>query len=120
MNLYEHTDVVVGKVERRGVAVHSAPWWRVALVSVVMFSLVLTLATRTFRGTTFHSITVQSNSPHAMRQHRDRDAVPWVAPVAKVTVLLAPTFYPRVAPGGPPIPTLLIEENLYNRPPPAC
>ena len=54
-----------------------------------------------------------------MRQHMDRDSVRWAAPVAKVTVLLA-MFYPRVAPAGPPIATLLIEENLYNRPPPAC
>ncbi len=118
--LYNHTGVVVGKPERRDIAVRLVPWWRLALVSVVMFSLVLTLATRTFRGTTSHSIAVQSNSPQAMRQHMDRDAVRWAAPVAKITVAQVPMFYPRVNSDEPPLPTFLIKESLYNRPPPAC
>lgn len=120
MGLYKSSEVVFVKAEGRGIVVRSVPWWRLAFVCVVMFSLVLTLATRTFRGTTSDSRAVQSNSPQAMRQHMDRDAVRWVAPVANVTALLVPTFYPRVAPAGQPIPTLLIEENLYNRPPPTC
>jgi predicted anti-sigma-YlaC factor YlaD len=110
----------VGKSERRDIAVRSVPRWRLAFVSVVMFSLVLTLATRTFRGTTSHSIAVQSDSPQAMRQHMDRDAVRWAAPVANVMVAQVPVFCPRVISTGPPLPTFLIEENLYNRPPPAC
>src|SRR5580692_10346402 len=117
--LYNKFEVVVEKAGKTEIAVRAVPWWRLAFFCVVMFSLVLTLATRTFRGTTSHSLEVQSNSPQAMRQHMDRDSVRWAAPVAKVTVLLA-MFYPRVAPAGPPIATLLIEENLYNRPPPAC
>lgn len=118
--LYNLTGVVVGNAEKRDIAVRSVAWWRLAFVSVVMFSLVVTLATRTFRGTTSHSIAVQSNSPQAMRQHMDRDAVGWTAPVAKMVVSQAPTFYPLVAPTGPPLPTFLIEENLYDRPPPTC
>ncbi len=110
----------MGKTETKDVATRSVPWWHWAFVSVVMFSHVVTLATRTFRGTPSHSITVQSNSPQAMRQHMDRDAVRWAAPVAKMVVSQAPTFYPLVAPTGPPLPTFLIEENLYNRPPPTC
>jgi hypothetical protein len=50
----------------------------------------------------------------------DRDAVRWAVPAAEITVAQAPAFYPRVAPAGPPLPTLLLEENLYDRPPPAC
>jgi hypothetical protein len=111
---------VVGKAEKRGIVTRSLPGRRVAFICVVMCSLVLTLATRTFRGTTFHSIAVQSDSPHAIRQHMDRDAVRWAAPVTKISLLLAPTSYPRVAPAGSPTRTLLIEENLYNRPPPSC
>ena len=118
--LYNQTEVVVGKVERRDIVVRAVPWWRLAFVSVVMFSLVLTLATRTFCGTTSHSVTVQSNSPQAMRQHMDRDAVRWAAPVAKITVAQAPMFYPRVTSDEPPLPTFLIKQSLYNRPPPAC
>ena len=85
-----------------------------------MFSLVFTLATRTFRGMSSHAIAVQSKSPQAMRQHMDRDAIRWATPVAKIVVSQAPMFAPRVAPTGPPLPTLLLEENLYNRPPPVC
>jgi hypothetical protein len=55
-----------------------------------------------------------------MRQHMDRDAVRWAVPVANITVAQAPAFYPRLGPAGPPLPTLLLEENLYDRPPPAC
>jgi hypothetical protein len=110
-------------VERAGktdAGLCSVRFWRLALVSVVLLSLVFSLATRTFSDTTSNSTTVQSSSLQAMRQHMDRDAVRWTAPVAKIAVAQAPTFYPRVAPAGPPLPTLLIEENLYNRPPPAC
>jgi heme/copper-type cytochrome/quinol oxidase subunit 2 len=110
----------VAKAETLDVAVGSVPWWRWALVSVVMFSLVVTVATRTFHVTISHSTTAQSNSPQAMRQHMDRDAVRWAVPVATLAVAQAPTFYPRVAPTGPVLPTLLIEETLYNLPPPAC
>jgi hypothetical protein len=118
--LYNKFEVVVEKAGKTEIAVRAVPWWRLAFFCVVMFSLVLTLATRTFRGTTSHSLEVQSNSPQAMRQHMDRDAVRWAAPVAKVVVSQVPTFYARVAPTGPPLPTLGLEENLHNRPPPAC
>jgi hypothetical protein len=110
----------LGKAETRGASLCPVPWWRWALVGVVMFSLVLTLATRTFHVTVPHSVTVQSTSSQAIRQHMDRDAVRWTVPVATLVVAEAPTFYPRVAPAGPPLPTLLLEENVYNRPPPTC
>ena len=112
---------VVGRAGTRDGSLCPVPWWRWALVGVVLFSLVLTLATRTFDdATSLSSTTVQSSSLQAMRQHMDSDAVRFAAPVANVAVAEAPTFYPRVAPAGPPLPTLLLEENLYNRPPPAC
>ena len=110
----------MGKAKTTDVGRRSVPWWRWAFVSVVMFSLVITLATRTFRVAVPHSATVQSNSPQAMRQHMDRDAVRWAVPVAKITVAPVPTFYPRVALAGPPVPTFLVEENVYTRPPPTC
>jgi heme/copper-type cytochrome/quinol oxidase subunit 2 len=107
-------------VETTSVAVCPVPWWRWALISVVTLSLFVTVATRTFHVTISHSATVQSDSPQAIRQHMDRDAVRWAAPVLQLTVLLAPTFYLRMSPAAPPLATFLIEENLYNRPPPTC
>jgi hypothetical protein len=108
----------VGKADTAKISIRSV--LRLVFVSVVLSSLVLSLATRTFHETASNSTTIQSGSLQAMRQHLDRDAVRWTAPVAKIAVAQAPTFYPRVAPAGPPLPTLLVEENLYNRPPPAC
>ena len=110
----------MGKAGTRDGSARSASWWHWGFVGVVMLSLVVTLATRTFHGTIHHSTIVQSGSQQAMRQHMDRDAVRWTSSAPKIAVEQAPTFYARVAPTGPPLPTLLIEENLYNRPPPAC
>jgi hypothetical protein len=120
----------VGKVETTRLAVRAMRWWRRALIGAVMLSLVSSLATRTFdvksspststNSASAHFITVQSSSPQAMTPNMDRDAVFWVVPVAKITVERAPTFYPRVAPAGPPVAALLLEESLYDRPPPSC
>jgi len=110
----------LGNVETANITGGSLGWRGRALVGVVLFSLVVALATRTFHVSIPHSTTVQSSSLQGMRQHMDRDAIRWAVPVAKLTVAEAPTFYPRVAPAGPPVPTFLLEENLYNRPPPAC
>jgi hypothetical protein len=108
------------KAETTDVLVRSLPWWRWALVGVVVFSVSISLATRTFRLTTSHSVTVKSNSAQAMRQHMDRDAVQWTSPVPVSTTLQAPTFYPHVAPAGPPLGVVLLDESLYTRPPPSC
>src|SRR5271167_651904 len=88
---------------------------RGALIGIVLFSLVVSLATRTFHQTVPQGVTAHSNSAQAMRQHMVRDAARWVPPVLVHTAQQAPVFYPHVAPAGPPIPALLlIEENLYN------
>jgi len=106
--------------EKTNVAVASTPRRRCALVGVVMFSLVFSLATRTFHLTIPHGVTVRSNAAQAVRQHMDRNAVLWTPPVPVLTTLHAPVFYPRVAPAGPPLAALLLDESLYNRPPPSC
>jgi hypothetical protein len=96
-----------------------ARWWRWALTALVLLSLVVALATR-FQITVQDTVTVQSSASRAMRQHMNQDAVRWVVPLLQLTVLQAPTFHPHVVPGGPFLPSLSVEENLYNRPPPAC
>lgn len=112
--------MIVGRAKTTQFAARPVPLWRWVLVGVVMFSLVVALATRTFNDVGSRSTKVQSSSLQTMRQHMDRDAVRWAVPAAKITVAQAPAFYPGVAPAGPPLPTLLLEENLYDRPPPAC
>jgi hypothetical protein len=109
------------KRENADVGRSSALSWRGALIGVVMLSLIVSLATRTFHQTIPQGVTAHSNTAQAMRQHMVRDAARWVPPVFVHTAQQAPVFYPHVAPAGPPNPTLLlIEEGLYNRPPPSC
>jgi len=99
---------------------YQRPGWLVMPVAMLLLSLTVSLATRTFRLTIPHSVNIQANSAQAIRQHMDRDAVRWVPSVPVLFVLEAPSFYPHVAPAGPPLPVLLFDQSLYNRPPPAC
>jgi hypothetical protein len=98
----------------------SALSWRGALIGIVMFCLILSLATRTFHLTNSQSVTVQSSAARGMRQHMNRDAVGFVPPVPVFSTFRAPTAYPYVAPAGPPLAVILLDESLYNRPPPSC
>jgi hypothetical protein len=93
--------------------------WRWALTGIVLLSLVVALATR-FQVTIQDTVTVQSIASRAMGQHMKQDAVRWIVPILQLTVLQASPFHPRFVPAGPSLPGLSLEENLYNRPPPAC
>ena len=99
---------------------HQHPRWRVFVIALAICGLTVSLATRTFRLTFPQTPTAESSSAQAARQHLDRDASTWVPPVPTLTTLSAPVFYPRVAPAGPPIPSVLFDESLFNRPPPSC
>ena len=94
--------------------------WRVFVIVLAICGMTVSLATRTFRLTIPHGVTVQNADSHATRQHMDRDAAQWVPPVPILSTLQVPVFYPRIAPSGPPRPTLLFDEDISNRPPPSC
>jgi hypothetical protein len=94
--------------------------WRVFVIVLAICGLTVSLATRTFRLRVSPSVTVASGDAQGMRQHLDRDAVRWVPPVPTFTALQLPTFYPYVAPAGPPLANVLFDKSLYNRPPPCC
>ncbi len=98
----------------------NAAKWRAFIIALAICGLTVSLATRTFRLTIRHSVTVTSRDAQAVRQHMDRDGAHWVPPVPAFTVLELPTFYPYVAPAGPPLATVLFDKSLYNRPPPSC
>jgi len=99
---------------------HRHRGWYVLVVIVAICGLTFSLATRTFRLTITHGVTAEGGNSQAMRQHLDRDAAPPVPPVPVLSTLHAPVFYPRFAPAGPPIPSVLFDESLSNRPPPSC
>lgn len=96
------------------------PRWLVLIIVLAICGLTVSLATRTFRLAIPQTVKVQSGDFQAVRQHLDRDAVPWAAPLPVLSTLPLPVFYPRFAPAGPPIPGVLFDESLSNRPPPFC
>jgi len=97
--------------------------WCAVVVLVAVCSLTLSVATRYSAPLAAFSTGVRvvqtHTSPEASRQRLNKDAAKWIPPVVCIGVLQAPTSYPRVAPAAPPIRTLLLEENLYRRPPPS-
>jgi hypothetical protein len=111
---------IIGKSQERVTSRRKSPMRQLPLFLLVTFSLTVSLATRTFHFKVRHGTSVQSVSSTATRQHLDKDAARWPAPVQTFAMLDSPTFYPRVAPAGPPLPGLLFDESFYNRPPPCC
>lgn len=99
---------------------HKRPlWWM--LTGILLVSLVVTLAIRFNVGLTVqHTTMAKSGSLQAMVQRMNRNAFGWTAPVLDLGVLTVPSFHPRVALPDPTLPSLPLEENLYNRPPPSC
>jgi hypothetical protein len=102
--------------------------WRRSCCAIVVFFAVTGLAVRvaTRYGspqsssysarTTLH----QHSLPEQGRQRLTQNAANWMPQVVRSGVLEAPTSYPRIAPAGFPIPSVLLETSLYNRPPPFC
>jgi hypothetical protein len=110
----------VTRSEDSRLASHRHPRWLVFVIALAICGLTVSVATRTFRLTIPHGVTAQSVDSHAIRQHMDRDSAYWVPPVPVSNTLQAPAYYPQVAPGGPPMPSVLFDESLCNRPPPSC
>ncbi|MFZ1139687.1 MAG: hypothetical protein ABR881_23065 [Candidatus Sulfotelmatobacter sp.] len=103
------------------------PWrrgWCAIIVVLAVSALTVSVATRycapqsssTYAVKTLH----KHSSPEQIRQHLTQNAVNWMPQVMQTGILQAPTSYPRIAPTGPPIPGVLLETSLYNRPPPSC
>ncbi len=99
---------------------HQNQGWRILVIVLALCGLTVSLATRTFRLTIPHGVTAESTDSQAKRQHMNRDAVQWAPPVPILDTLQVPVFSPRVAPTGRPIPSVLFDESLFNRPPPSC
>jgi hypothetical protein len=82
-------------------------------------ALSVSVATRLCQVAHPQTVSVRAAASQGMRQHMDRDASQFVTPVPRLIVFLQPvTWYPKFAPAGPPLPTVLFEESLYRRPPP--
>src|ERR1700736_2494133 len=99
-------------------------WCRGFCAVVVFFAvtaLAVSVATRyCFPQASSYSVKTlhRHSAPEQSRQRLTKSAANWIPQVTQSGVLQAPTSYPRIAPDGPPIPSLLLETSLYNRPPP--
>jgi hypothetical protein len=96
----------------------------VALVLLAVCMLAVRVATRycsSGSSSSSRTITLQKQAVSQSGLQRITKGAPaWMPPVVRTTALQAPSFYPRIAPSGPPLPGLIFEKSLYNRPPPAC
>jgi hypothetical protein len=102
---------------------NSRRWqWFSFVILFAAVSLTVNVVTRyTFSVPANSQATVAAHKSLSCNHGRQRllnNAASWVAPVSTGVVFQAPVSYPRIAPSGPPIPRLLFEKNLYNRPPP--
>ena len=96
--------------------------WVAALILAAVCALTVSVTTRYgfSASATGPAASVQKHaSAQPSRQRLLKNAATWVPPVVCTSVLKAPSSYPRIAPAAPPIPSLLFENQLYNRPPPA-
>jgi hypothetical protein len=92
------------------------------MVLAIACSLAISVVTRYSTALSASSSSVKTIQTHsndeASRQRLAKDAADWIPPVISFVGLRPPTFYPRVSAARPSIVTLLLDDNLYNRPPP--
>lgn len=92
--------------------------WRHVLVSVLIFALAASVATRVFHGFCADNPSVQASVSHAMVQRLALDAVEFTRPVLQFADALLPVAALQAHLADPPIRSVEFLESLYNRPPP--
>jgi len=97
-------------------------WWAL-MVLLAVCSLAVSVATRYTSapaGPDSATTSVRNHvAPEPGRQRLLQNAATWIPPVICPVVFQVPLSYSRVVPVGVRVPNLLLEENLYNRPPPS-
>lgn len=91
---------------------------RAIVFAVVMLGLVASLATRTFWLRIADSTEVKTSSSSPIRQHLDRDAVEFTAPVPLFVSYQAPRSRVLAVSADPLLPAQPLSDTLFNRPPP--
>jgi hypothetical protein len=93
------------------------------VVLAAVCSLIVSVATRYSSSWDVSVPTVKTvqahTTPEAKRQHLDKDAANWVPPLICFDVLRSPSSYLQTAPAEPPAQNLLLEQSLFDRPPPS-
>lgn len=96
--------------------------WRALVILIAVCALTVSVATRYYSPVSVSAPTIKTLQSHSLRetsrQRLTKDAATWVPTLVCSVTLQPPTFYPRVAPAGPLVPSVLLERSLYTRPPP--
>jgi hypothetical protein len=96
--------------------------WRGVLIVIAICSLTLSVATRFWASSTSQSKIVKSvdqRSVEPKRQHLNKDATRWVAPLVDFSIFVPAAIETSLALSGPVLPKHVFSESLYNRPPPS-
>jgi len=97
--------------------------WCIAIVLLAVCTLTISVATRYSRsqGPADETLTAvqthHSSTPGLQRLLNN--AATWIPPLVETAVFHDPGYYPHIAPSDSPISSVLLERNLYNRPPPS-
>jgi hypothetical protein len=109
-------------LERANPSYQSHQRWCALVVLIAVCSLTVSLATRysSPEGTSAAAVVTVHNvfPPTSSRQRLMKGTAAWHPPVIQSALLDPTTFYPRIAPAGPLMPSVLFDKSLYNRPPP--
>jgi len=97
--------------------------WCTAIVLLAVCALTLSVTTRygTSQAVPDSSQTTATKI-HSWTPGLQRlldNASTWIPPVIVAVMLQNPGYYPHIAPTTPTVSSVLLEKNLYNRPPPA-
>jgi hypothetical protein len=96
--------------------------WRNLLIAAAICSLTFSLATRFSIPTDSQAHTAKSverRSVEPKRQHLDRDAAGWAAPIIAFENIEPADTEVSLASTEPIFPTHIFSSSLYNRPPPS-
>lgn len=97
--------------------------WCTAIVLLAVCALTLSVTTRYGTSqaapdrTQITVTTIHAWTPGLQRLLNN--ASTWIPPVIVAVILQNPGYYPHIAPTIPTVSGVLLEKNLYNRPPPA-
>lgn len=108
------------QASKQGFTWHKRGCALVAVLAVCALTVKLTTRFEAFdSAATPGIVTVQQHtSPAPNRQRLMGTATAWSAPIVRVSLLDSTSSYTRIAPAGPPVPSAIFEQSLYNRPPP--
>lgn len=87
------------------------------VVALVAFALTISLASRVFHATEYHTASLHPSSAIEKIQHRDVDGVEWSPSAAQLAVLWV-TEAAVIPESREQVHVRLHDTSLYNRPPP--